>query len=168
MGIRSPVHFIAGSELKHLIRDAPGTSHSCRCLRTISLGPSSSIFMARDSEFSASNPAGKVLPAKSPGTMKPQSSGEWSRFAQFRTDVLSDTGGASNQLARIKLVDTFKIERKQHFFSFSGDRQTWQIMYATPEFVRNNRESTLCKLLYNQYVNSGARRRVILSSSRVA
>ncbi len=51
--------------------------------------------------------------ARSPGTMKPQSSGEWTRFAQFRTDVLSQVMGCINQQARIKLVDTFKIERKQ-------------------------------------------------------
>ncbi|ROJ63454.1 hypothetical protein BFD36_17190 [Escherichia coli] len=48
--------------------------------------------------------------------MKPQSPGEWSRFAQFRTDVFSQILRCINQLARIKLVDTFKIERKQHFF----------------------------------------------------
>lgn len=35
------------------------------------------------------------------------------------------------------------------FSAFQGDSQTRQIMYATPEFVRSNRGSTLCKPLTN-------------------
>ncbi|MDL8788238.1 hypothetical protein QS899_24940, partial [Escherichia coli] len=35
------------------------------------------------------------------------------------------------------------------FSAFQGNSQTRQIMYATPEFVRSNRESTWCKSLTN-------------------
>ena len=141
----------------------PRTSHSFRCVRPSHSGPGQQhFFMARDSDWFM-HPSRKSITSEVqvPWNHRARVNGPGSPSSP---DVFSQILRYINQLARIKLVDTFKIERKRIFSAFREQPRPADNVQC-PEFVRAI-ENQRCKSLKSNMLTSGARRRAILSSSR--